>query len=122
LKPSWKYFLSYETEWLTRDDIVDITYDSGQRLAEIKHKHGLIEKETKETILAKIQLARGLMVRIDQICNNVPDSECQQKLKELQLAMDRDSISTICEKEELKWPIWKSKLRYFNIIKAILFE
>ncbi len=122
LKPSWKYFLSYETEWLTRDDIVDITYDAGQRLAEIKHKHGLIDKETKETILARIELARNLMARIDEICNNVPDSVCQQKLKELQLSMDRDSISTICEKEELKWPIWKSKLRYFNIIKAILFE
>jgi len=122
LKPSWKYFLNYETEWMNRDQIVDITYRAGQRLSEIKYKHGLIDKQTFETISCKIRLAEDLIKRIDEICP-VPNSQkCWDQLNNLELKMERDSISTICEKEELKWPIWKNQLKFFNIIKAILFE
>ena len=122
LKPSWKYFLNYETEWMNRDQIVDITYQAGQRLSEIKFKHGLIDKQTHDNICCKIKLAIDLLKRIDEICPAPNSQKCWDKLNTLELKMDRDSISTICEKEELKWPIWKNQLKIMNIIKAILFE
>lgn len=122
LKPSWKHFLSYETEWLTREQIVDVTYQAGQLLTEIKYKHGLIDKQTHENILLKIRLAKNLLTQIDELCPDAFNLDCQQKLQNLELMMDRDSISTICEKEELKWPIWKNKLKFLNIVKAILFD
>jgi len=122
LKPCWKYFLSYETEWMNRDQIVDITYKAGQRLSEIKFKHGLIDKQTYENISYKIKLAADLLKRIDEICPDTDSKKCWQQLNNLELKMERDSISTICEKEELKWPVWKNQLRILNIIKAILFE
>ncbi|MDW7681775.1 MAG: TIGR04190 family B12-binding domain/radical SAM domain protein, partial [bacterium] len=122
LKPSWKHFLSYETQWMTRDQIVDITYHAGEMLSKIKYKHGLISQQTHQTITTKIKLARELLSRIDELCPSETSENCLEKLNQLHLMMDRDSISTICEKEELKWPIWKSKLKFFNIIKAILID
>ena len=122
LKPSWKYFLSYETKWLNRDQIVDITYEAGRRLSEIKYEHGLINRQTFENIVTKIKLAKKLMKQIDEIYPSLNAENYWEKLKDLELMMERDSISTICEKDELKWPIWKNRLKIFNIIKAILFE
>ena len=36
LAPSWKYTLSYETRWMTREEIVDSTYEAGLRLNRLK--------------------------------------------------------------------------------------
>ena len=41
--PSWKYMLSFETNKMTRDDIVNATYDSANLLNEFKLKYNLIE-------------------------------------------------------------------------------
>ena len=121
IKPSWKYFLSYETKWMTRHQIVNVTYDAGKLLSEVKYKHGLINKVTYENILLKIEWARKLLTQIDEIWTSTQTNRLE-RLKKLELMMERDSISTICEKDELKWPIWKNRLKLFNIIKAILFE
>ena len=29
LQPTWKHILSYETQWMDRDTIADVTYESG---------------------------------------------------------------------------------------------
>jgi hypothetical protein len=36
LAPSWKYALNYETEWMTRDEIVDCTYQAGLKLNRLR--------------------------------------------------------------------------------------
>jgi radical SAM superfamily enzyme YgiQ (UPF0313 family) len=36
LQPGWKYFLNYETKWMTRDEIVDSTYRSALALNKVK--------------------------------------------------------------------------------------
>ena len=122
LKPSWKYFLSYETDWLNRDQIVDISYQAGERLSKIKYDHGLIDKTEYEDILTRIELARGLIQRIDEICPNPEQIDCWDRLIHLELNMDRDSIATINKKAEIKWPVLRNKFKIINIIKAVLFE
>lgn len=122
LNPSWKYILSYETEWLTRDQIVASSYEAGKRLSEIKFNHGLITQETLNNIVARIELAKNLMQSIDEVYAGQDDDSVLEKLRELELKMERDSISTINEEDEIKWPILRTKLKILNIIKAILFE
>ena len=122
LKPSWKYFLSYETNWLNRDQIVDVSYEAGKRLSTIKYDHGLIDRLEFEDILTRIELARGLIQRIDELCPNPDQIECWDRLTGLELNMDRDSISTINKKHEIKWPVLKNKFKILNIIRAVLFE
>ncbi len=122
LKPSWKYFLSYETKWLTRDQIVEGSYEAGKRLSEIKYKHGLISREMLNNIIARIELAKNLMHSIDEVYAHSDDESILDNLRELELKMERDSISTINEEDEIKWPILRNKLKMLSIIKAILFE
>jgi len=122
LKPSWKYFLSYETSWLNRDQIVDISYEAGTRLSKMKYDHGVIDRNEYEDIVTRIELAKGLIQRIDEICPNPDHIDCWNELTDLGLNMDRDSIATINKKTEIKWPVLKNKFKLLNIIKAVLFE
>ncbi|MDZ7334695.1 MAG: TIGR04190 family B12-binding domain/radical SAM domain protein [candidate division KSB1 bacterium] len=122
LKPSWKYFLSYETCWLSRDDIVSISYEAGKRLLEIKYRHGLISEKEYHEIIARIDRAIDLIHKIDELCPDPNQADCWEKIRSLELRMERDSIATINKKAEIQWPILNGKFKPLNIIKAILFE
>lgn len=50
LAPSWKYSLNYETEWMTRHQIVETTYEAILRLNRLKAKYGVISKQTGQFI------------------------------------------------------------------------
>jgi B12-binding domain/radical SAM domain protein len=122
LNPSWKYFLNYQTKWMNRDQIVDVTYEAGQRLNQVKYRYGIIDNETFEQVNHKISLARDMVKRIDTIMA-IPDSaEQQQQLDALELDIRTHSIDTVCAEKEIKWPMLKSGFKFFNIGKAILFE
>ena len=114
--------MSYETNWLNRDQIVDISYEAGKRLSKIKYDYGLLDKTEYEDILIRIELAKGLIQRIDEIYPNPDHSECWDKLIDLELNMDRHSIATINKKSEIKWPVLRNKFKIMNIVKAVLFE
>ncbi len=121
-KPSWKYFLNYETKWLNRDQIVDMTYQAGKKLNQIKFKYGQIDESTFQKVDQKIELARSLVQRIDEILKTSDNEKQRARLAELKFDLRQDSIDTVCEENEIKWPILKNGFRYFNIAKAILFE
>ena len=65
LQPTWKHILSYETRWMDRDAIADITYEAGFRLNRLKREVGLISVEKAEETEARIAEARALMGEID---------------------------------------------------------
>ena len=44
--PSWKEMLNYETEWMTRDQIVAATYEAMRRLAAVKREWKLLDEES----------------------------------------------------------------------------
>jgi B12-binding domain/radical SAM domain protein len=123
MAPSWKYILNYETEWMTRDEIVSSTYDAGRRLNRLKAEFGLIDQKTAESVERRIEGAVRVMKEIDQIMA-LPDA------KERELALDPNlngrlslhtySMSTVCEKKELEWPTRFIRMNFFKIIKTLL--
>jgi B12-binding domain/radical SAM domain protein len=118
LAPSWKHTLSYETQWMTRDDIVESTYQAGLRLNQLKRKFGLISPETGEKTEKRILLAMEMIRKVDEIIH-LPEPERSEKLKALKETFDRASMATVCDKEEIKWPVWRWRLNFPNIIRAI---
>ncbi|MBN2008629.1 TIGR04190 family B12-binding domain/radical SAM domain protein [candidate division KSB1 bacterium] len=122
LNPSWKYFLNYETEWMTREQIVNVTYEAGQRLNEVKYRHGVIDVDTYEKVKEKITLAKTLVQQIDTILLKPDETEREKQLAALELDVRKHSIDTVCEENEIKWPVLKSGFKFINIGKAILFE
>jgi B12-binding domain/radical SAM domain protein len=99
--PSWKYVLNYETEWMSRDAIVESTYSSGLGLNSIKAEMGLISEEVAERTRTRIEAARELMHRIDRVVAKGKASAGE--LDQLRSAASELSESTVCEKEELDW-------------------
>jgi B12-binding domain/radical SAM domain protein len=118
LAPSWKYTLSYETKWMTRDDIVQISYQAGLRLNRLKEKYGLLDKATADRTEKRILLARETIGRVDEIVL-LPEPERTRKLLVLKETFDRASMSTVCDKDEIKWPVFRWRLNFPNILRAI---
>jgi B12-binding domain/radical SAM domain protein len=118
LAPSWKYTLSYETKWMTRDDIVQTSYQAGLRLNRLKEKYGLLDPATAERTEKRILLAREMIGKVDEIIL-LPEPERTRKLLALKETFDRASMSTVCDKEEIKWPVFRWRLNFPNILRAI---
>jgi B12-binding domain/radical SAM domain protein len=118
LAPSWKYTLSYETKWMSRDDIVQTSYQAGLRLNRLKEKYGLLDPATAERTERRILLARETIGKVDEIIL-LPEPERTRQLLALKETFDRASMSTVCDKEEIKWPVFRWRLNFPNILRAI---
>ncbi len=122
--PGWKYALNYETEWMSRDDIVDSTYQAALRLNKLKADYGLIDNDSFEKTRKKIHLAVDIVKKIDSI-EKIDDAETKrEKLMQLKSQIDATNDSTINEKKHLKWPAIgrKRNLKLLNIARAVISE
>ncbi|MFC1691925.1 TIGR04190 family B12-binding domain/radical SAM domain protein [Candidatus Latescibacterota bacterium] len=116
LQPSWKYLLNYETEWMSRDELVASTYEAALELNRLKARYGLIKLKEAEKIEFRIEEEKELIWRIDEIVS-IKDKKLQEKkIEKLRNQFNQLSNSTICRKEELRWPV---RLVRFNLIKVI---
>jgi B12-binding domain/radical SAM domain protein len=123
LSPSWKYILNYETEWMNRDEIVYCTYEAGKRLNRLKAEFGLIDPKTAESVEMRLEAAVQMMKEIDRIMA-LPDAKergsALESVSSGRLALQRYSMSTICEKKELEWPTRFIRMNFINILKTLL--
>ena len=120
--PSWKYALNYETEWMSRDEIVESTYQAGLRLNKLKADYGLVDNDSFGNTEKKIRLAVDIIKKIDSI-QEIDDAEIrQEKLMQLKSQIDVTNNSTINEKKHLKWPAMgrKRSLKFLNIARAVI--
>jgi len=116
LQPSWKYMLNYETEWMSRDELVTSTYAAALELNRLKAKYGLLQQKEAEKIEVRIKEAQELIHRIDEIVS-IQDKKLQeQKMVELRNQFAQLGSSTICGKKELRWP---TRLVRFNLLKVL---
>jgi B12-binding domain/radical SAM domain protein len=123
MAPSWKYILNYETEWMTRDEIVASTYEAGRRLNRLKAEFGLIDQKTAESVERRIESVLQMMKEIDRIMA-LPDAKARELALDPNLngclSLHTYSMSTVCEKKELEWPTRFIRMNFFKIIKTLL--
>jgi len=105
--PSWKYTLNYETEWMTRQQIVDTTYEAILRLNHLKAKYGVISKQTAEIGEQRIKASLEMIHRIDDILSKGN----QEELSHLKAEVDRINMFPVSEKAELALPMGLIKLK-----------
>jgi B12-binding domain/radical SAM domain protein len=118
IAPSWKYIMNYETEWMTRDEIVFSTYEAGLRLNRIKADRGLVDRKTADVTEKRILRAMDVIREIDTILDSCNMEDRKKKLKELKPVVDRSNISTVCEKNELNLPVGLFRFNIPRIVKA----
>jgi len=125
MQPSWKHILSFETDSMTRDEIVAATYEAAYRLNELKREFNLIEQDVYESVRYRIQTARQVMKEIDNIVAMPDEAQRKQALETLKAKVQQLNRHTICGKDELKWPIHKrftSGFSLFKLLAALLFN
>lgn len=115
LQPSWKHVLSYETKSMTRDQIVNATYESGLLLNEFKFKYNLIDRETYEDVKFKIEKSLEYINRIDEILT-YPEEEREALYKELQNEVNKMNRHVICGKDELTWKVNRHYSSLFSLL------
>ena len=60
----WEQMLSYETRWMTREQLVDATYDAAERLSAAKVSTGRIGAEAGARVQARVTAARDIRRRL----------------------------------------------------------
>ncbi len=117
LKPSWKYILSYETQWLDRHTLADVTYEAGAKLNRLKREVGLVSDEKAEETEMRILEARSLMDEIDRILAEYDGERATRALQRLKPRMDRANTSTVCDKSELDVKVGLMPFKIINLAR-----
>jgi B12-binding domain/radical SAM domain protein len=120
--PTWKHTLNYETEWMSRAEIVESTYEAGLRLNRMKAQRGMISEAMARDVEERVDQALLLMAEIDRLLETSTPSELAMELARLKPAIDCANTSTICDKRELETPIEGSRLRIPGIARFLVRE
>lgn len=104
-QPSWKLYLSYHTDWMTRDQVAETTYEAMIRLNQLKIDVGINDEAYGRKVDGGLHMARDLMRTIDGIIETTSDlGERQMKYNALKIEIDEAMRSTGLAKRELRMP------------------
>jgi len=62
---NWKDRLNYETQWLSREQLVDSSYDAVRKLTLLKKQYGILPKSIANSIVRLIDYTRELLKDIE---------------------------------------------------------
>jgi len=116
VSPSWKYALNYETNWLSRHQIAEVTYEAILRLNRYKAKYGLISPGMAQLAEERIKKAREMLYRIDDIISKGFDPG---ELSSLKPEIDRINMLPVSEKIELELPVGLFKLKPWRYLWSL---
>lgn len=117
LAPTWKHVLNYETCWMSRDDIAQVTYEAGRRLNALKARFGLVSPEMAAGTEERINRAVSLMAQIERLIERCTPEELERELGALKPQIDRANTSTVCEKTELDLPFGVTAFNLPQLVK-----
>ena len=120
LAPTWKHILNYETNWMRRDQIAEVTYEAGRRLNALKARFGIISPQVAAETEERIERAISLMAQIDGLIERCTPEELERELLALKPQIDRANTSTVCEKTELDLPFGVAAFNLPQLIKMSL--
>ncbi len=119
LQPHWRDMLSYETEWMTRQEIVDSTYMALLELNQIKGKSGLISPQYMEKMDRYLKNTMSLLKHYDEVTSITEPALREYELSKIKEEADLLHAQGDFTKEELKWPLPGKKCKNFNILRMI---
>ena len=117
VQPTWERILNYETNWMTRAELVDATYDAAEQLNALKIRYGRISKKRGETVAQHIREARDLRRRLAAIEREGNTGNPPALSAGLQGEIVKYSESTVCDKSELFWPARLVNFEFAEILR-----
>ncbi|MBE0577658.1 MAG: TIGR04190 family B12-binding domain/radical SAM domain protein [Desulfuromonadales bacterium] len=115
LQPSWGQILNYETLWMSREQLVDVTYDAAEVLNNLKLRYGRINRASGHGVARRIKQARELKARMAASASSTMDPVA---LKMLYGDIHTFSVSTVCDKRELFWRRHIMNFKWLEILRV----
>lgn len=103
LLQTWKSILSYETDLMSRDQIINASYEVAGALNELKFRHGLIDSRTFRWVASQQKIAREIMKEVEEAML-LPEEERARAIRRIQGSIEGASKDTMFSKLELDWP------------------
>jgi len=113
LQSTWGEILNYETEWMSRDEMVEVTYDAAEALNAMKLRYGRIDQARGDGVAQRIRQARALKHRIARSQGDM-DPETLDRLRG---DIHQYSVSTVCDKQELFWRRHAMNFKWLEIMR-----
>lgn len=111
---TWKDFLSYRTDEMSREDLVEITYEFAMDLSRIKKRHGVISSKKLAEIEEKIRLSKRMIQLADGKGDGLlDDGQVRASATELQERL-------LIDRAELDWSEGITGDRVFAVLKKAL--
>lgn len=118
LQPIWPHILSYETRWMDRRTLADVTYEAGARLNQLKQEFGLVSAAKAEETAARIAAARALLRQWDELSGRLEGAALAQAWQALKPRIDRANTSTVCDKSELDVDVGPIPFKVFHLARV----
>lgn len=125
LGPTWQEMLSYETDWMTREQIVTTTYRVGAGLNDLKRRAGLIDEATHAAVDAHLRTAVHALAEVRALAT-VPEPERGRRLAEVATSLAEANDANLVGEDELKWKTTAglriSRVLVQNLVRALVRE
>ncbi|RLG54034.1 MAG: TIGR04190 family B12-binding domain/radical SAM domain protein [Thermoproteota archaeon] len=120
LEPHWKYILNYSTNWMDRGEIVEASLNAAERLAEIKEKYGIIDRETLAAVKERTSFSRECLALIENAVNRGEDKRYVLDSLKAKIAELMEEREFLLKKELYPRIGLISSLRPLGIIKGLI--
>jgi B12-binding domain/radical SAM domain protein len=100
---TWKSILSYETDSMTREEIINASYDVAATLNELKFSYGLIDSSTFRWVASQQRTAREVLEMVEAALR-LPEGERERAIEQIQGKVEGARRDTLFSKRELDWP------------------
>ena len=118
LAPSWKYTLNYETQWMSRAELVESTYNAELALSRLKANYGIITRQQASETIHRLYTAIEMMQEIDKILASGKDQGKQ--LAAIKDTVDWVNMSRAGGKQELELPVKGAAIKPLGALRSIL--
>jgi B12-binding domain/radical SAM domain protein len=110
VEPSWQFTLNYETNWMSRREIVQSTYEAGLRFNHLKVEYGLVDKQEALRVEQAICKGSRLADQIDSLRARDDQAEIEKLAPQIAAV---NATRVLEEKSELNLPM---AARRFKIV------
>jgi hypothetical protein len=107
--PSWKEMLNYETDSMTRDEIVAATYEAMRRLTRLKLEWGLIDEAACETAVESINSSEAAVLAVDMALRLPEGPQREAAVRAAHERAQAPATASIFQKKYLVWPLVRGR-------------
>jgi hypothetical protein len=117
--PSWKEMLNYETDAMTRDEIVAATYEAMRRLVYLKREWNLIDEGGCRSSVETIDASERAIQEVDRALAMPEGPDRAAAISRAERRASHPAVASLFQKKYLVWPLRQGRFAPLVSLGAI---